>query len=64
MPAKAAASAATAASTGIRCLGDQGNGQEQYRGGDNAPAQTSLAELGRFQYRCLRQQREWLTVFI
>ncbi len=42
VPTEATASAATAAWTGFRCVGDRGNCEEQDRGGGDASHQASL----------------------
>jgi len=64
VPTEATASAATAARTGFRRVGDRGNCEEQDRGGGNASQQASLGGAGRYQRRCARQCQEGLIVLV
>jgi hypothetical protein len=57
-------SAATAARTGFRRVGDRGNCEEQDRRAGNASQQASLGGGGRFQCRCARQRLEGLIVLV
>src|SRR5262249_35780504 len=60
VPTEATASAATTAWTGVRCVDDRGNGEEQDRRGGNTSDQASLGGNGRFECRCARRRRQRL----
>src|SRR5262249_43194339 len=60
VPTEATASAATTAWTGVRCVDDRGNGEEQDGRGGNTSDQASLGGNGRFECRCARRRQERL----